>query len=200
MIFVEGDSDEKVYRVLLSRIGYEKSLVNVVFAPIEGIGRVRCKQRRHFFRLCSVILDRVSKLPIHYFFVSDKHEKDDRSITKLKDRYREKVRLLPRYEIENYLLEAAAICSAINEEVELYYGDKSEKKRLISDLSPGAIENTLKEPENDSQFYRDKYPDFNKWERSVRGSLLLDKVYSRWGLSYDKTSSGPRIAKCLNES
>lgn len=200
MIFVEGESDEKVYRVLLSRLGYKQSLTDVVFAPIAGIGRVRCKKRNHFFRLCSVILNRISKLPVHYFFVFDRHEEDERYISALKGCYAEKIQLLPRYEVENFLLEPEAVSTAIEEEVKLFYEDESDKKEALSTLSTNTVNDILEGAKKEPQFYPNGRPDPHKWENSIKASSLLDKIYRKWKLSYDKTSSGPRIARHLSQS
>lgn len=199
MIFVEGPSDKVLYRRLLQKIGYEKSLTNVVFVPIGGTGTIRSRQRDFFFRLCSMILEGVSKLPISYFCVFDRHEKDDQEITKLQERHREKVKLLSRYEIENFLLEPSAICKAIREEVETYCKDQTEKERIVSNLQPSIIGDMFEDKKNNPKFYPDRHPDPESWEVCIRGSSLMDEIYARWQVPYQKTTSGPRIVKYLSE-
>jgi len=198
MIFVEGGSDEKVYRALLSKMGYRKSLIVTSFVPIGGTGWIRAKTSNHFFKLCSAIVERLSKLRIGFFFVFDKHEEKNQSIKNLRSDYSDKVQLIPRYEIENFLLEPAAVVEAIKEEVELYCEDSDTKAKVLSNTTLDKIEEMFEKGIEDRNNYLNTSPDSSNWEKSIRGSSLLDSVYEKCGLSYDKTTSGPRIVDYLS--
>ncbi len=197
MIFVEGNSDEEVYRALLSKIGYRKSLTTAAFASIGGIGWVRSRNKDHFFKLCSTILERLSKLPIRFFFVFDKHKEEGQLIKKLHKDYGEKVQILSRYEIENFLLEPAAIVEAMKEEAELYCKDDALTAKMTSSMNLKRIEELFEGKKKDPKYYANGSLDSSTWKKSIRGSFLLSSIYEKCGLPYRKRTSGPRIASHL---
>lgn len=199
MIFVEGDSDEEVYRALLSKIGYCKFLTTATFASIGGIGWIRSKNKDHFFKLCSTILERLSKLPIRFFFVFDKHKEEGQLIKKLHKDYGEKVQILSRYEIENFLLEPAAIVEAMKEEAELYCEDDALRAKMISSVNLKRVKEMFENKKKDPKYYANGSLDSSTWEKSIKGSSLLDSIYEECGLLYRKRTSGSRIANHLGQ-
>lgn len=199
MIFVEGDSDEEVYRASLSKIGYCKSLTTAAFASIGGIGWIRSKNKDHFFKLCSTILERLSKLPIRFFFVFGKHKEEGQLIKKLHKDYGEKVRILSRYEIENFLLEPAAIVEAMKEETELYCEDDALRAKMTSSVNLKRVKEMFESKKKERKYYANGSLDSSTWEKYIRGSSLLGSIYEESGLLYRKRMSGSRIASHLHQ-
>ena len=184
--------------MLLDKMGYGKSLITASFVPIGGIDWIRPRNRNHFLRLCSAILARLTKLPIRFFFVFDGHGEGQQFIKQLRQDYGKKVQILSRYEIENYLLEPAAIVEAIKEEAGLYCEDGTIKAEIISNANLDKIEKTFERGKRDVKNYVNAPPDFIDWEQFIRGSSLLDSIYGKCRLSYNKRTSGPRIANHLS--
>jgi hypothetical protein len=103
------------------------------------------------------------------------------------------VEFLPRLEIENYLLVSEAISKALSEELKL--------AGLPAEVDAVVLAERLQELIDDGE---DKlYPQGKGADtpeermKLVKGSLVLEGLYSTYELPYGKTTSGPLIARFI---
>lgn len=134
LIFVEGPSDEAVLRELSQRLNIDLAKANVEFVQMGGV-----RNFAHF--AAEGTLDLLSRRRIKMRFVTDRDERDDEEVQRMITRLGDRARLvvLQRRELENYLLDPAAVLKFIHE--------KREAARLRDQppLSEDDIRNALEE-------------------------------------------------------
>lgn len=110
LVFVEGQSDEEVLRQLASALGLDLTQGGVGFVQMRGI-----RNFSHF--AAEGTLDLLSRRRIRMWFIADRDERGDEDVDRMMDRLGDRARLhvLSRRELENYLLDPAAVLSLIAE-------------------------------------------------------------------------------------
>jgi predicted ATP-dependent endonuclease of OLD family len=96
VLFVEGDSDERILKIWANKLGLDFESNNVLCLHIHG-------SRNLDYYANSEVLDRISKLKIPSFFIIDHDEKSEDTIRKIKSKITS-LFVLERREIENYLI------------------------------------------------------------------------------------------------
>lgn len=97
VLFVEGSSDEKIFKTWAKTLGVDFDSRNIFCMTIGG-------SRNFHYYANSDVLQRVSqKSPIPHLLVIDSDEKSENTIKKIQEQVKD-VKLLERREIENYLL------------------------------------------------------------------------------------------------
>lgn len=175
VIFIEGESDQEILPILLRKAGVSSAeIAKTGFCRMKGSGDIHTITRQSEELLAALHKEGVKRL---YLFDGDQ-KPSETYIKKIKDsRTGEPIPLafLDRPEIENYLLDEAAIAAAINEEL----ASISESKAPSSEV---------------------KVDQVNKWLRSantgagIKGSKILAAVYEQAGLRFKKTVHGRLIA------
>jgi predicted ATP-dependent endonuclease of OLD family len=108
LVFVEGASDEDVFRELAALKEINLGAVGVGFVPMGGV-----RNLAHF--AADQTLAFLSKRQVRMWFVIDRDEKEDGEVRKLAKALssQAEVKVLQRREIENYLVEPNALASFI---------------------------------------------------------------------------------------
>jgi putative ATP-dependent endonuclease of OLD family len=112
LVFVEGESDERILREFAAKRGVSLGQRNVGFIHMEG-GR----NLTHFARAETIRFLTGRNVGLH--FVLDRDEKSDSDIEGLRKRFSgidAKLHVLERREIENYLLEPRAIAAFLKKD------------------------------------------------------------------------------------
>lgn len=97
VLFVEGPTDEKIFKTWAKTLGVDFNSKNIFCVTIGG-------SRNFDYYANSDVLQRISlKSPVPHLFIIDRDEKSDDTIQKIKKNVKE-LHILERREIENYLL------------------------------------------------------------------------------------------------
>jgi putative ATP-dependent endonuclease of the OLD family len=104
LLFVEGPSDEVVLRTLAKALKLDLTKSNIGFVHMCGI-----RNFAHF--AAEGTLDLLSRRKIEMWFIADRDERNEEEVRKMEARLgpRAKLKVLERRELENYLLDEAAI-------------------------------------------------------------------------------------------
>jgi putative ATP-dependent endonuclease of the OLD family len=104
LLFVEGPSDEAVFRELSKTLGFDLSKVNLGFVQMGGV-----RNFAHFAAEATLAL--LSRRRIRLWFISDRDERDDSEVMSMIERLGRgaTLKVLSRRELENYLLDAEAV-------------------------------------------------------------------------------------------
>lgn len=110
LVFVEGPSDEAVFRELAIKFQVDLAQANIGFVQMGGI-----RNFAHF--AAEGILNLLSRRRIKLWFITDRDERDDDEVLAMKKKLGDRAELyvLNKREIENYLLDAQAVCSLLQE-------------------------------------------------------------------------------------
>lgn len=104
LVFVEGQSDEDIFREWASKLGINFSQANVGFISMGGV-----RNFAHF--ATEAILSFLTKRQVKIWFLIDRDEKEDSEVVELQNRLgnNAELRVLKKREIENYLICPRAI-------------------------------------------------------------------------------------------
>jgi predicted ATP-dependent endonuclease of OLD family len=195
LVCVEGKSDKHIIPLLLEKDGEIEpgELDRTGFPILEGSGRGSTGLQVSILRY-EKLLRAVGRGNQPRIYVLDGDRRGDEKAvlegTKNPITGQEvPVRFLPRLEIENYLLVPEAIASAVREELVL--------KGQSRDVSASEIETRLQELlENDDEhiFPQGREEDGDPFQEA-KGSVVLERVYDAYGLTFNKERSGVLIAK-----
>lgn len=109
VLFVEGPSDQRALELFSERLGMSLDEHNITVLPMGGgdYGSRTASVR-------SEVLEGISrKAAVPHFFVIDRDERSEKEISKLRKSLGDKIYVLSRRELENYLLIPRAILAAL---------------------------------------------------------------------------------------
>jgi len=210
LIFVEGPSDREIIPILL------KGTCKVTRAQIEGTGfpamlgvpggrgtiakgPKRARQLQTCIMNCERFLAQIGRATLSrmYLFDGDFTEEEK---TLLKKTQREgygssvTVKFLPRHEIENYLLVPSAIAAVIREQ--LSESVANDDGAAVESPSDKDVQEKLADLLSCSD--PALYPHGKDGEDAVarvKGSVVLQRIFRKYDLEYDKRETGLRIAQ-----
>jgi hypothetical protein len=118
LVFVEGPSDEVVFREIARKLDIDLSKANVGFVHMGGV-----RNFAHF--AAGATLNLLSRRQIGLWFIADRDESDDEEVARMIQRLngRGNLTVLRKRELENYLLNESAIHRFIQEKRELSRSD-----------------------------------------------------------------------------
>ncbi len=124
LVFVEGPSDEKVLRELARKLDLDLAKWEVGFVYMGGV-----RNFAHF--AAEATLDLLSRRRIQMWFVTDRDESEEAEVKRMVDRLggRAKLTVLRKRELENYLVNEAAIVAFV-EDKQKAGGSKAHKPEL----------------------------------------------------------------------
>ena len=198
LIFVEGESDQEILPILLkANPAFSPSqIARTGFPKMNGDGRLRGTTRQTsliFFEKFVAELGRTS-IPRLYLFDGD-CENDGRRILRdtpiLSANGGGGVGFLQRREIENYFLVPSAIESAIREIAD---GEEKDVLSLTNAAVTGQLQQLLSS-EDPKVFPDGKTSDPLK---IAKGSVILSRIFERYGLRYRKRNEGRLLARLVN--
>lgn len=197
LVFVEGKSDKLIIPKLLEKDGEidQAALDRTGFPVLEGAGKGSTGLQTsvlRYERLLSSIAGRDQ--PRLYILDGDRKEDDKKVLLGTKNPVTLKnlpIKFLPKLEIENYLLVPEAIASAITEERVL----KGEQGEISAAQVKEYLDGLL--ASDDQRLYPYGKSVAGDHLKEVKGSIVLDRLYDRFGLSYHKEHSGLLIAKYI---
>ncbi len=225
LVFVEGTSDRSILRILLEKDGEIEpgELDRTGFPLLEGAPRGSRALQTSILRR-EKLLAAVAGRDQPRVYVLDGDRKDDEKRflagTKNPDTLRElPIRFLPRLEIENYLLVAEAVTSALLEEEALR--EPADTPVTREDGPPGRPVQVALDNENhegvsvqlskdavagclnglldgrEGRLFPQGRAEGGDPKRECKGSLVLERVYEHFGFAYEKEHSGLLIAKAI---
>ncbi|HET6842411.1 MAG TPA: AAA family ATPase [Candidatus Angelobacter sp.] len=196
LLIVEGKADRAILPILLERAGVDVGLIaRTGFHLLEGAPE-RLRQIQAEINRWEKLIAALSqtRLPRLYLLDGDRAPKDKKSLQAMRNaegNHATPVDFLPRTEIENYLLVADAIYSALLEEATL--------AEIKIDITVNDVANKIDQllaSDDTELFPHGKNVDPYK---SVKGSKLLERLYAGVGdLVYKKEHSGVLIAKHIH--
>jgi predicted ATPase len=137
ILFVEGSSDEGAFRAWSDTIGASLDEHNVTLLPTGG-----SEQAGRNARLRSDLLTGLSrKTGVPHLFVIDRDERSAREVRKLRDELGDRVHVLERREIENYLLAPRAIVAAMRSK----YRDDAEISKKLEEVDEARVQDLIDE-------------------------------------------------------
>lgn len=193
LLWVEGASDETVFRTLLKEEVDPASAAGLRIRPMPESSRFTGRTRRHAdaaYRFCKEVADAVSPLSVEMLFLFDRDEKDSSIMDAISEASSNRARFLPVREIENLFLDVDVLHAAVThraETLEQAPPSRSEVQTFLAQLLAAAGDRRL-------------FPSPPRQPESavvdVRGSAVLDEMFWRYTTSrYDKI----RDAKLLTE-
>jgi energy-coupling factor transporter ATP-binding protein EcfA2 len=195
LVFVEGESDQEILPILLAgNPEFGKSdITKTGFPKMDGEGRLRSSAKQTSLLYFEKFLRELgrSSLPRMYLFDGDC---DDgarqllRNTPMIAGNDCVAIQFLPRCEIENYLLVPEAIVWAIRHLADIDAKD-------VSTLSEDAVSKQMQEllgTEDGKLFPNGKG---NDPLCSVKGSVVLERVFESHGLKYRKRNEGRLLAQ-----
>jgi len=196
LIFVEGTSDSEILPILLKNMGKwnpEEIDAKTRFPDTEGSENRSGKDldKQTVILRYEKMIEQLGRgsVPRAYLRDGDVSPGEKTLLDKLNRLTvgKPKVRFLRRSEIENYLLVSEAMAKAISAQAEL---DGTE----VPDLSSEGIEKILAETVSGND--KELFPRGKETDPLIcaKGSVVLRRIYDRFGLSYSKKSSGRLIA------
>jgi energy-coupling factor transporter ATP-binding protein EcfA2 len=203
VLFVEGMSDKELLPMLFAKASPSdwKMLRDI---GTSDLGGTRDYQKFDDMEDDVVRQEKIMKalhrtgLPHIYLFDGDKRVSAGRIGDLRPTGTQLKYEFLERSELENYLLDSSAIASAINEE---------RKERNIEErVEISGVESALQELLSSydggdpkiSKFLYKVQPQRGMEHLQVQGSRLLEKLYERFEMRYDKRRAGARIIAHLS--
>jgi AAA domain, putative AbiEii toxin, Type IV TA system len=197
LIFVEGESDQEILPILLGRNpSFEKSdIERTGFPKMDGEGKLRGSAKQTPLLFFEKFLKELGKtsLPRIYLFDGDCDEQDRQVVQTtpiVAENNNASIQFLPRCEIENYLLIPTAIAQAIRHLADLEAKD-------VSTLTEDAVSKHIQEllgGEDGKLFPYEKGKDpFH----SVKGSVVLERVFATYHLKYRKRNEGRLLAQYI---
>lgn len=143
LIFLEGPSDEGIISELARKLNMDIGAENATFVQMSGSTGFN-----HF--AAEATLDLLSRRRIKMWFIVDSDERSDADIERMKEKLgdRAKIVVFKRRELENYLLDAAAISSLLIEKSvtsarKIDESDLMHLDEAISEASKGLLERTI---------------------------------------------------------
>jgi AAA ATPase domain/AAA domain, putative AbiEii toxin, Type IV TA system len=196
LIFVEGPSDPTIFAALFAKaechspkqldVGYVELGGTGEFARFEDIQRLVIVQEK--------LLKSFSKTntPHVYLFDGDKAQHREQLERTKPAGTQIRPIFLPLYEVENYLLDACAIATAINYTLKSLDFEEAASEQLIQ----ARLDEALKPEELNEESAQLYYP--QGWKnreprRAVKGSRVLSSIYNDYKLYYDKRIGGAEI-------
>jgi predicted ATP-dependent endonuclease of OLD family len=196
LVLVEGKSDAEILPILLLADGEfaKDELDRTGFPVLEGAGRGARGVQTSIMRY-EQLLSAVGRASLPRIYLLDGDRKTDEKA--LLEGTKSPVtgesivaRFLLRSEIENYLLVSEALSAAISEELIL----KTSGGNATPEEITAAIETLL---QDETLYPQGKLLNRDALQQ-VKGSLLLERLYERYRLSYHKERSGTLIAKHIS--
>lgn len=191
LVFVEGETEQRVLPRFLAFGIDSPEIVRTGFPDMGGSGRLNGRTRQtsllHFEKLLRQ-LGRVD-IPRIYLFDGDCNDEDRALLNNtpiLQEARSASIAFLPRTEIENYLLVPDAIADAIRELSRVDGEQRQSNSKEIEDQIKGMLASDDKK-----LFPNGKTGDPLK---TVKGSELLDQIFDRYALRYQKVKTGTLIA------
>jgi len=198
LIIVEGPSDKEILPILLLADGElsQSDLNRTGFPILDGIGKGSTSIQTAILRYEKLLnaIGRASQP--HLYLLDGDRRGDEKTViegtTNPMTGVRITVQFLPRLEIENYLLAPDAISAAIQEELALGCPEPQTGAVNVS-----RVLEALLESDNQRLFPNGKTQNQGRELnlKQVKGSLLLEEIYDKAGLQYNKKRSGALIAK-----
>jgi len=195
LLFVEGESDQEILPILLSRNPQfaGRDIDRTGFPTMGGEGKLRGSVKQRSVINFEKLLEQLGKaaVPRLYLFDGDCELDDARLIREtpyLAERQNLSLRFLRQREIENYLLVPEAILGAFQR-----LGAMEGKQDQSLDIATirKDIDDILKA--DDAKLYPNgKTGDL---ARDMKGSVALERLFKEYDISYNKRTTGRLIAE-----
>jgi hypothetical protein len=196
LVFVEGDSDAEILPLLLKGIGVDVSIVdNIGFPRLNGVAKLNNPDKVvRLLQLYEDLLSSVGRAAQEhiYFFDQDRDFFRDTATRANREAPKLSIRFTAGQELENVFLDAKLIAKALKEDAALYSVDAEINEELVS-LALSELLNCSAEDELFTKLYPAGTSKESRLD-SVKGSALLEELWSKFTLVYEKRASGKRLA------
>ncbi|WP_338587824.1 AAA family ATPase [Paenibacillus sp. Y5S-9] len=190
VIFVEGETEERVIPLILShfdlrQIGYNYRILNM-----KGTGKnfIKKTAMREYKEKLDLVLGGVSQSPIPYKIIIDPDNKTEEKITELKESYGENIIILERREYENYFLDCyEELSEIINQDL---------SGTTNSEQIMGEVELLLSKTDDIKLFPRGS----TTVSKDVVGSEVLERLFASHSLTYNKIVHGIQLTNLVLEN
>lgn len=190
VIFVEGETEERVIPLILSHFGLRQIGYNYRILNMKGTGKnfIKKTAMREYKEKLDLVLGGVSQSPIPYKIIIDSDNKTEEKISELKESYGENIIILERREYENYFLDCyEELSEVINQD--LSGTTNSEQIR-------GEVGLLLSKTDDNKLFPRGS----TNVLKDVVGSEVLERLFASHSLSYNKIIHGIQLTNLVLEN
>jgi hypothetical protein len=196
LIFVEGTTDRELIRILLESIGMEKSIIaNIGFPLFEGVSDE--KPDRLVGRLLNYerFLESLGRIrQMHIYLLDRDREKAEEAINRANWNGKSlPVSFTGGMELENIFLDAGTIAQGLAAEAKMRDVPLEMDHQQIGNLLEGILSTPEDSPDYSLLFPRLKGLEIKRID-SIKGSLVLSKIWTRNKLNYEKMVSGRMLA------
>lgn len=196
VLWVEGPSEQEVAQMIMERefTDGERAGLTVRRMP-EAASRFSARTARRAeaaYRFCDHVTAAVSPLPVRMLFLFDGDEKSEDQRARIEQASGQRAVFLPVRELENLLLEPAAIATALADATR-----DLGRAAPVPDEVEAALGELLSQIDDPRLFPSGPPSDAGV---EVRGSEALERLY--WAFlesSYDKVRDGLLLASCVQE-
>lgn len=205
VLFVEGPTDEKIFKAWAKTLGIDFDSKNIFCITIGG-------SRNFDYYANSDVLQRISlKSPVPHLFIIDRDEKSEDTIQKIQSSVKE-LHVLERREIENYLLFPKLILKAMKNKTQ---GNPDTLQKLqnvqpkdieqvllfnIDELKHHVIVKRIKEEIGGGTFLPDRELNYLiKSTKNIDTRALTDKITKVIQVVLDEQCGEERIKQTVNE-
>lgn len=186
VIFVEGQTEERVIPMILSHFGLKQIGYNYRILNMKGTGNYFTKNSsmREYKGKLDLILSGISESPIPYKIIIDADNKTTEKLHTLKESYGDSIIILERREYENYFLDSYQELSEI-------INQNSSTVATDPDRIKGEVEHLLLATDDIKLFPRGSTDVL----KDVVGSEVLERLFEKYSLHYNKVDHGVELTK-----
>ncbi|OME84859.1 hypothetical protein BK122_07015 [Paenibacillus pabuli] len=185
VIFVEGETEECMFPIILSHFGLKQIGYNYRILNMKGTGNYFSKNSamREYKNKLDLVLSGISESPIPYKIIIDADNKTKEKLLTLKESYGDNIIILERREYENYFLDCyQEISEIINQNLSIAETNPDRIKSEIDHLLL-ATHDTKLFPKKDSR----------NALKDVVGSEVLERLFEIHSLHYNKIVHGMEL-------
>jgi len=167
IIWVEGQTEEKAFLVLLGAAGIDLP-IGINIAHLHATGDFTGKHKKAFFSLYERLSNSSKNLPTALVYSLDSEGLNDLEKQDLIRELKNRIRFLPRRSFENFLLNPGAISALL--------------KRLGENIQPSDVEKWLVENGGKNRYYQNRWNHDllnEEWLRDTDAPKLLKALFSQ---------------------
>jgi predicted ATP-dependent endonuclease of OLD family len=174
ILWVEGETEEKAFPLILEKIGIENyTVLSVMPSEIRNRKAAR-KNTKNIFKIYKQLSGTEALIPSNILILLDREDYSDNDLRDDKKEFGESLHFIPRRMFENYLLNAEAITAVYNE-------------TAIEDAPQVTLEQVakwIKENRNNPKYAskvikKEKISSANDWVKNIDGAKLLYDLFGQ---------------------
>ena len=170
ILWVEGETEEKAFPLILEKLGFENfTVLSVMPSEIRNRKKAR-KNTKNIFKIYNQLSGTDALIPSNIIFILDREDYSENALHDDKKEFGESLHFIPRRMFENYLLDAKAIVSVYNETA------VEDAPEVTFKQVTKWIEDNRKDSKYSSKLVKNKEDD---WQKDIDGAKLLYDLFTQ---------------------